>query len=107
MSRTSGCVPNSSVLSSVRPMTLDPIAVDFVRGAGILAFAVTAHPDFDDTPWYAENGDGNPDDDGAVRHAHGSYRGTTTPAARARRRSSTLRRARSRSCRRRGPACRS
>ena len=37
---------------------LDAGAVGFDRGAGILALAVTAHPDFDDTPLFDENGDG-------------------------------------------------
>jgi hypothetical protein len=31
---------------------------------------VTAHPDFDDTPKYDENGDGTPDNDGENWHSH-------------------------------------
>jgi len=65
-----GKLAGSSVFSYVWPTTLDPGVVGFERGAGILAFAVTAHPDFDDTPLYDENGDGDPDNDGDVWHAH-------------------------------------
>ena len=32
--------------------------------------AVTAHPDFDDTPLYDENGDGRRDNDGNLWHSH-------------------------------------
>ena len=32
--------------------------------------AITAHPDFDDTPLFDENGDGDPDNDGADWHSH-------------------------------------
>lgn len=32
--------------------------------------AITAHPDFDDTPLYDENGDGNLANDGAGWHSH-------------------------------------
>jgi hypothetical protein len=38
--------------------------------SGIQAFAVTSHPDFDDTPLFDENGDGNPGNDGNVWHSH-------------------------------------
>jgi len=38
--------------------------------SGIQAFAVTSHPDFDDTPLFDENGDGNPSNDGNVWHSH-------------------------------------
>ena len=49
---------------------MDPSTVGFERGAGILAFAVTSHPDFDDTPLYDENGDGKLDNDGDLWHSH-------------------------------------
>jgi hypothetical protein len=65
-----GKLAGSSVYSYVWPTTLDPYAVGFERGAGILAFAVTSHPDFDDTPLYDENGDGILTNDGDVWHSH-------------------------------------
>jgi len=66
----SGKLGGSSVFSYVWPTTLDPAVVGFEPKAGILAFAVTAHPDFDDTPLFDENGDGDPGNDGNVWHSH-------------------------------------
>lgn len=66
----SGKLAGSSVFSYVWPTSLDPYAVGFESKAGILAFAVTAHPDFDDTPLFDENGDGNLANDGNVWHSH-------------------------------------
>jgi hypothetical protein len=40
------------------------------RKSGILALAVTAHPDFDDTPLFDENADGDPANDGKSWHSH-------------------------------------
>lgn len=65
-----GKLAGSSVFSYVWPTTLDPAAVGFDSGSGILAFAVTAHPDFDDTPLFDENGDGDPGNDGNLWHSH-------------------------------------
>lgn len=42
----------------------------FEKSAGILALAVTAHPDFDDTPLFDENGDGDTSNDGNLWHSH-------------------------------------
>ena len=66
----SGKLAGSSVFSYVWPTSLDPTVVGFEPKAGILAFAVTSHPDFDDTPLFDENGDGNPANDGNVWHSH-------------------------------------
>lgn len=66
----SGKLAGSSVFSYVWPTSLDPSVVGFEPKAGILAFAVTAHPDFDDSPLFDENGDGKLDNDGAVWHSH-------------------------------------
>ena len=66
----SGKLGGSEVFSYVWPTTMDPSVVDFEPKAGILAFAVTAHPDFDDTPLFDENGDGDPGNDGDVWHSH-------------------------------------
>jgi hypothetical protein len=68
-SRT-GALAGSRVFSYVWPTTLDPGVVGFEAGAGILAFAVTSHPDFDDTPLFDENGDGKLSNDGAIWHSH-------------------------------------
>lgn len=65
-----GQVGGSAVWSYVWPTTLDPSVVGFDEGAGILAMAATAHPDFDDTPLYDENGDGDPGNDGIEWHSH-------------------------------------
>ena len=66
----SGKLAGSSVFSYVWPTSLDPAEVGFEPKAGILAFAVTAHPDFDDTPLFDENGDGHLKNDGGVWHSH-------------------------------------
>lgn len=47
-----GKLAGSNVFSYVWPTTIDPSAVGFEAKSGILAFAVTAHPDFDDTPLF-------------------------------------------------------
>jgi len=65
-----GKLAGSSVFSYVWPTTMDPSVAGFEQGAGILAFAVTAHPDFDDTPLYDENGDGDLKNDGDLWHSH-------------------------------------
>lgn len=65
-----GKLGGSAVFSYVWPTTIDPYAVGFESKAGILAFAVTSHPDFDDTPLYDENGDGDTGNDGNLWHSH-------------------------------------
>src|SRR3546814_19999353 len=47
-----------------------PSVIGFEPKAGILAFAVTSHPDFDDTPLFDENGDGKLNNDGDLWHSH-------------------------------------
>lgn len=65
-----GQLAGSRVFSYVWPVSLDPYSVGFEREAGTLALAVTAHPDFDDTPLFDENGDGRRDNDGDLWHSH-------------------------------------
>ena len=65
-----GKLAGSDVFSYVWPTTIDPYEVGFEKGSGILAMAVTSHPDFDDTPLYDENGDGNLANDGDLWHSH-------------------------------------
>lgn len=66
----SGQLAGSSVFSYVWPTSVDPSVIGFEPKAGILAFAITAHPDFDDTPLFDENGDGKLDNDGDLWHSH-------------------------------------
>ena len=65
-----GQVDGAPVLGYVFPTTLSPEDVGFAAGEGILAFAVTSHPDFDDTPLWDENGDRLTDNDGRIYHTH-------------------------------------
>lgn len=51
-----GKLAGSTVFSYVWPTTIDPSAVGFEAKSGILAFAVTSHPDFNDTPLFAGGG---------------------------------------------------
>lgn len=66
----SGALAGAPVLSYVWPTSLDPAVVGFEGGTGILALAATSHPDFDDTPLFDENNDGNPANDGLLWHSH-------------------------------------
>ena len=66
----SGKLAGSDVFSYVWPTSIDPYEVGFEHGAGTLALAVTAHPDFDDTPLYDENRDGQRGNDGNLWHSH-------------------------------------
>lgn len=65
-----GALAGSSVFSYVWPVSLDPATVGFEGKSGTLALAATAHPDFDDTPKYDENGDGDASNDGDLWHSH-------------------------------------
>lgn len=65
-----GKLGGSSVYSYVWPTSLNSQTVGFDADAGILALAVTAHPDFDDTPLFDENRDNQLDNDGATWHSH-------------------------------------
>ncbi|RED15150.1 hypothetical protein [Parasphingopyxis lamellibrachiae] len=65
-----GRLTGARVQSYVWPTSMDPSIVGFDANSGILALAITAHPDFDDTPLYDENRDGDPANDGADWHSH-------------------------------------
>ncbi|MCC7003953.1 MAG: hypothetical protein IT357_17495 [Gemmatimonadaceae bacterium] len=65
-----GALAGSSVFSYVWPVSLDPATAGFEGKSGTLALAATAHPDFDDTPKYDENGDGDAANDGDLWHSH-------------------------------------
>ena len=65
-----GELGGAKVDAYVWPTGLDPSAAGFAPASGTLALAVTAHPDFDDTPLFDENADGDPANDGAGWHSH-------------------------------------
>ena len=65
-----GQLAGAPVHSYVWPTSLSPEAVGFEGGKGILALVATSHPDFDDTPLFDEDGDGDVANDGAKWHAH-------------------------------------
>lgn len=65
-----GELAGAEVYSYVFPTSLNSDAVGFESDSGILALAVTSHPDFDDTPLWDEDGDGDPANDGREWHSH-------------------------------------
>jgi hypothetical protein len=65
-----GKLEGAKVDAYVWPTSLDPSIVGFDPKSGILALAVTAHPDFDDTPLIDENNDGDPANDGKTWQSH-------------------------------------
>lgn len=65
-----GQLHGAPVLGYVFPTTLKPADVGFSETAGIVALALTSHPDFDDTPLWDENSDKTFDNDGIIWHPH-------------------------------------
>ena len=65
-----GKLAGSKVHSYVWPTTLNSSDIGFDSDKGIVALAITSHPDFDDTPKYDENNDGNLKNDGGLWHSH-------------------------------------
>ena len=65
-----GKLAGSEVYSYVWPTTLNSSDIGFGADKGIVALAITSHPDFDDTPKYDENKDGNLKNDGGLWHSH-------------------------------------
>jgi hypothetical protein len=65
-----GKLDGAPVLGYVFPTTLKAEDVGFSKTDGIVALALTAHPDFDDSPLWDENGDGIYNNDGIVWHPH-------------------------------------
>ncbi|WP_460672056.1 hypothetical protein [Larkinella ripae] len=68
--KPAGGTHGAPVLAYVFPTTLKPQDVGFSPTEGIVALALTSHPDMDDTPLWDENNDGNFDNDGLVWHPH-------------------------------------
>lgn len=65
-----GKLDMAPVLGYVFPTTLKPEDIGFNPTEGIVALALTSHPDFDDSPIWDENADGKFDNDGIVWHPH-------------------------------------
>ncbi len=65
-----GQLDGAPVLGYVFPTTLKPTDVGFSDTEGIVAMALTSHPDFDDTPLWDENNDRNYANDGVIWHPH-------------------------------------
>jgi len=65
-----GQLDGAPVLGYVFPTSLKPTDVGFNQTEGIVALALTSHPDFDDTPLWDENSDSKYDNDGIIWHPH-------------------------------------
>lgn len=65
-----GQVDGAPVVGYVFTTTLQAEDVGFPAADGVVALAITSHPDFDDTPLWDEDGNAAYDDDGAIYHAH-------------------------------------
>jgi hypothetical protein len=65
-----GQMNGAPVLGYVFPTSLKPTDVGFGQTEGIVALALTSHPDFDDTPLWDEDYDGNYANDGVIWHPH-------------------------------------
>ncbi len=68
--KLNGEMNGASVLGYVFPTTLKSTDVGFNKTEGIVALALTSHPDFDDTPLWDENNDKNYLNDGVIWHPH-------------------------------------
>ncbi|WP_222983325.1 hypothetical protein [Flagellimonas meishanensis] len=65
-----GQLDGAPVLGYVFPTSLQSTDVQFGNTEGIVALALTSHPDFDDTPLWDENSDAIFDNDGIIWHPH-------------------------------------
>lgn len=65
-----GQLDGAPVLGYVFPTSLNATDVGFNETEGIVALALTSHPDFDDTPLWDENNDQIYDNDGIIWHPH-------------------------------------
>lgn len=68
--KKNGALDGAPVLGYVFPTTLKSTDVGFNETEGIVALALTSHPDFDDTPLWDENNDKNYANDGVIWHPH-------------------------------------
>ncbi|MEL6275750.1 MAG: hypothetical protein AAFU03_11650, partial [Bacteroidota bacterium] len=65
-----GQLDGAPVLGYVIPTDLKSTDVGFAETEGIVALALTSHPDFDDTPLWDENADRDFANDGVIWHPH-------------------------------------
>lgn len=65
-----GQLDGAPVLGYVFPTSLKATDVGFGTTEGIVALALTSHPDFDDTPLWDENSDRDYGNDGIIWHPH-------------------------------------
>ena len=65
-----GAVDGAPILGYVFPTNLKSQDVKFGEVEGIVALALTSHPDFDDTPLWDEDFDRNYENDGVIWHPH-------------------------------------
>ena len=68
--KKAGGLDGAPVLGYVFPTNLKPENIGFSSTLGIVALALTSHPDFDDTPLWDENANQIYDDDGIIWHPH-------------------------------------
>ena len=68
--KKNGALDKAPVLGYVFPTTLTSTDVGFGNTEGIVALALTSHPDFDDTPLWDENNDKDYANDGVIWHPH-------------------------------------
>ncbi len=68
--KPAGQMDGAPVLGYVFPTSLKPTDVGFNQTDGIVALALTSHPDFDDTPLWDENNDKDYANDGIIWHPH-------------------------------------
>lgn len=68
--KPAGQLDGAPVLGYVIPTNLQSTDVGFSQTEGIVALALTSHPDFDDTPLWDENSDKIFDNDGIIWHPH-------------------------------------
>jgi len=68
--KEAGQLDGAPVLGYVFPTSLKPTDVGFSKTEGIVALALTSHPDFDDTPLWDENNDRIFNNDGVIWHPH-------------------------------------
>jgi len=65
-----GSLNGAPALGYVFPTNLKSTDVGFSKTDGIVALALTSHPDFDDTPMWDEDFDSNYANDGIIWHPH-------------------------------------
>lgn len=65
-----GQLDGAPVAGYVFPTSLSSTDVGFAPTEGIVALALTSHPDFDDTPLWDEDNDRKYDNDGVIWHPH-------------------------------------